>query len=97
MNKISKQGYTHVHPTWQAPSGKEYRIERYELKRRYVLFESENALLTHIESDVLLLHLLKKELGWSGNTQQPLTPKDRKNLRLLEQAFCLTYEGIFLK
>ncbi|ABD90593.1 TPA: hypothetical protein PXF07_001545 [Mannheimia haemolytica] len=110
MSQITKSAYTHIHPNWQAPRGNTYRIERYELKRRYALFcNGERVVLykdpthpnknveSHIESDVLLLWLLKNELGWSGNIKEPLSPQDVENIRLLEQAFCLTYNGTFIK
>lgn len=98
MSKIIKQAYTHIHPSWQAPSGKSYYIERYELKRRFALFcdQQSESVIKHIESDVLLLWLLKNEFGWCGDIKQPLTPKDVENIRLLEQAFCLTYSGTFI-
>lgn len=110
MSNIIKQAYTHIHPSWQAPSGKNYHIERYELKRRYALFcNGEKVILyqdpkqpnksveSHMESDVLLLWLLKNELGWNGNIKEPLSPQDVENIRLLEQAFCLTYNGTFIQ
>ncbi|EEY10659.1 hypothetical protein [Mannheimia haemolytica] len=96
MSQITKSAYTHIHPSWQAPSCTTYRIERYELKRRYALFANRQIIVSHIESDVMLLWLLKNEFGWGGNIKQPLSPKDLENLRLLEQAFCLTYTGTFI-
>lgn len=102
MSKVIKLAYTHIHPSWQAPSGKTYHIERYELKRRFALFcngekQPNKSIESHMESDVLLLWLLKNELGWNGNIKEPLSPQDIENLRLLEQAFCLTYNGTFIQ
>lgn len=110
MSNVIKCAYTHIHPSWQAPSGKTYHIERYEVKRRYALFcNGERVVLyqdrkqpnknveSHIESDVLLLWLLKNELGWSGELKKPFSLQDVENIRLLEQAFCLTYLGTFIK
>lgn len=110
MSRVTKSAYTHIYPSWQAPSGKTYHIERYELKRRCALFcDGERVVLykdskqptknveSHIESDVLLLWLLKNELGWSGEVKKPFSPQDVENIHLLEQAFCLTYHGTFIK
>lgn len=110
MSRVTKSAYTHIYPSWQAPSGKTYHIERYELKRRCALFcDGERVVLykdpkqptknveSHIESDVLLLWLLKNELGWSGEVKKPFSPQDVENIRLLEQAFCLTYHGTFIQ
>lgn len=52
---------------------------------------------SHIESDVLLLWLLKNELGWGGEVKKPFSLQDVENIHLLEQAFCLTYHGTFIK
>lgn len=97
MSRVKKLAYTYVHPIWQAPSGKQYQIIRYELRRQYELLADEVAVLRHYESDVLLLRLLKNELAWCGDMQRPLTPADWDHLRALEHAFCLTYHGVFIK
>ncbi|AWI51394.1 hypothetical protein DDU33_07800 [Actinobacillus porcitonsillarum] len=97
MRKILKQGYTHIYPKWQAPSGKIYRIEYYELRRKYVLFVDNDEVIANSESDVLLLYLLKHELGWWGNLKYLLTLKDRQNINLLEKAFCLTFNGVLIR
>lgn len=96
MGKIIKLAYTYEHPKWQAPSGKQYQVKCYELKRKFVLFADDVEIVRHTESDFLLLYLLKHEMGWHGNTKNPLSPKEKENLRLLEQALCLTYHGIFI-
>lgn len=96
MRKVHKLGYQHVYPEWLSPSGRIYRIERHELKRRFYLFSGSQLILQHINSDVLLLHLLKSEMGWSGNLKQPLTPQERADLKSLEHAFLLSFKGSFI-
>ncbi len=94
---VKKLAYTYIHPIWQAPSGKQYQIVRYELRRLHQLFIDGVMVLSHSESDVLLLHVLKNEMRWSGNMKNPLTLQDKANICILEQAFCLDYQGIFVK
>lgn len=97
MRKNHKLGYQHVCPEWLAPSGRVYRIERHELKRRFYLFSGSKLIMQHIYSDILLLHLLKHELGWSGNLKRPFGRQDYQYIQSLEKAFCLTFEGIFIR
>ncbi|MCT8824359.1 hypothetical protein KZ326_08545 [Glaesserella parasuis] len=94
---VKKLAYTYIHPIWQAPSGKQYQIVRYELRRLCQLFVDGVMVLSHDESDVLLLQVLKSEMGWSGNLKKPLTSQDKANICTLAQAFCLDYQGIFVK
>lgn len=95
MRAIKRLAYTHIHPEWLAPSGQVYHIRRDELRRRFVLMSGEKAIFSHIKSDVLLLYLLKHELGWDGNTRQPFKAKELERLQQLERAFCLGYQGMF--
>lgn len=96
MKKVKKLGYQHVYPEWLAPSGRVYRIEQHELKRRFYLFSGSKLILQHINSDVLLLHLLKHELGWRGNLKRPLSPQEQADLKSLEHAVLLSFQGSFI-